>query len=423
MLDSPVRLTTLPNGIRVATEYVPHVHSVAVGLRVDGGARDETDDRAGISHVLEHMLFKGTERRTARDIAEELDAVGGHLDAYTTKEYTGYGVRMLREHVPLALDILADMLRHSLMDEAELELEKSVILEEYKSMEDAPEEFVHDVFGRTLWPTHPLGRSVIGSPEVIAGLKREDLVEHLASHYVPRRMICAAAGNVDHDEFVAELEKQFGDLEGEGTPRELTVPESHAGKCLIHRPTEQAHFVMGVEGVSERDPDRWAVRVLNLILGGSMSSRLFQEIREKRGLCYSIAAETVTYREGGMFTVFADTSPEHLEEVRDLTRQELLNVAEKGLTEAELERAKNQVRAGTLLSLDDVASRMNRIARSLLFQDRVIPLSELVANVEAVTLEDCLRVSQRLFGQGDFAFAAIGPFRKTRARSKRAKAE
>jgi predicted Zn-dependent peptidase len=410
MFDSPVRETTLENGIRLATEHVPHVYSVSIGLRVDAGARDEPEEQVGISHILEHMLFKGTERRSAREIAEELDAVGGHMDAFTTKEYTGYGTRVLPEHVPLALDVLADMLRHSLLDEDELELEKSVVLEEYKSLEDTPEEYVHEVFSRTIWPTHPLGRSVIGRRESIAAVTRPDLARYLAAHYVPSRLICVAAGNIDHDALAAELERQFGDLGGDAAERRLEPPVARMEKCLMHRPLEQAHFCMGTDGVSETDPDRWAVRVLNLLLGGSMSSRLFQEIREKRGLCYSIGSEAVSYREGGVFAVYADTSPEHLDEVRDLTCRELLNVAEHGLTEEELQRAKDQVRAATLLSLDDVGSRMNRLARSLLYHGRVIPLSELVACVERVTLDDCRRAAQRLFGRGEFAFAAIGPF-------------
>ncbi|MFN3648551.1 MAG: M16 family metallopeptidase [Armatimonadota bacterium] len=414
MLDTEVRQTRLENGIRVVSEYVPHANGVAVGLRVDAGARDESEDRAGISHVLEHMLFKGTERRTAREIAEEMDAVGGHIDAYTTKEYTGFGVRVLPEHVPLALDVLADMLRRSLLDEDELTLEKGVILEEYRSIEDSPEDYVHDLFARTLWPSHPLGRPVIGSPEVIKSLTRDDLRGYLARYYVPQRIICAAAGRIDHDELVAELETQFGDLSGEAPARELSAPASSHEETRLSRPTEQAHFCMGTPGVSETDLDRWAVRVLSLIVGGSMSSRLFQEIREKRGLCYSIGCETVSYREGGMFVVYADTKPEQLEQVRDLSRDELLKVVEHGITSEELVRAKNQVRAATLMSLDDVGSRMGRLGRSVMYHDTVIPLSEIAARVDAVTRDDCARAAERLWKRGEFAFAAIGPFRKRR---------
>ena len=420
MLDTPVQETTLANGLRVVTEQVPHVYGVALGLRLDAGARDESEDQAGISHLLEHMVFKGTKRRTARQIAEELDWVGGHMDAYTSREYTGYNARVLPDHVPLALDVLADMLRNSLFDSADLELEKGVILEEYKSLEDAPEDYVHDVFSRTLWPTHPLGRAVIGRPEVVARLTREELLGHLERHYVPGRMICAASGNLDHQNLVAEVERQFGDLGGAAADRVLAKPEATAASCVLDRPTEQAHFCLGVAGTDENDPDRWAARVLNLILGGGMSSRLFQEIREKRGLCYSIGSEASSYREGGMFVVYADTSPEHLDEVRDLVREELLAVARTGVARNELERAKEQVRAATLLSLDDVGSRMNRLARSLLYQGRIVPLSEIMALVDAITVEDCRRVGDRLFGKGEFAFAAIGPFKPKRRRRKNA---
>ncbi|HEU4754110.1 MAG TPA: pitrilysin family protein, partial [Armatimonadota bacterium] len=359
IVDPPVRETTLDNGIRVVTEYVPHAYGASVGLRVAAGARDEAEAQSGISHLLEHMLFKGTERRTARQIAEELDAVGGQMDAFTSKEYTGYGARVLPQHVPLALDVLADMLRHSLFDPAELELEKGVILEEYKSLEDAPEEYVHDVFSRTLWPDHPLGRAVIGRPEVITRLTREDLLAYLQAHYVPQRLICVAAGNLEHDELVREIDRQFGDLSGPAPARELSEPAARLERCLIGRRTEQTHFCMGTPGVDENHPERWAVRVLNLIVGGGMSSRLFQEIREKRGLCYSIGSESLSYRDAGMFVVYADTSPEQTEEVQDLTRRELLNVARDGLTEDELVRAREQVRASLLLSLDDIGSRMN----------------------------------------------------------------
>lgn len=414
-----VRLTTLDNGLRVVTEFVPGMNGVSLGLRIEGGSRDEAEDQAGISHLLEHMVFKGTERRSARDIAEELDQIGGQLDAYTTKEYTGYGCRVLPEHLREALEILADMLRNSRIDPAELELEKSVILEEYKSLEDSPEEFIHDVFARTIWPDHPLGRPVIGSPAVIAALSREDLVRHLRRHYAPARMICAAAGNVDHDHLVSVLDGLFGDQAGPAEPRVEEKPEATARTVRISRPIEQAHFVTGVEGVGENDPDRWAVRVLNLIAGGGMSSRLFQEIREKRGLCYSIGSDSSSFREGGLFMVYADTSADQLDQVTDLARAELQSLAEKGVRPEELSRAKNQIRSATLLSLDDTGSRMSRLARSLLYHGRVVPLAEIVAEVEALTPEHIRAAAQRLFAGKEFAFAAIGPFRKRASKSKR----
>ncbi len=416
MLDTPVQLTTLDNGIRIVTEQVPHVQSVALGLRVDVGARDEPEELAGITHLLEHMVFKGTERRTARQIAEEMDAVGGQLDAYTTKEYTGYAARVLPEHMALAMDVLSDMLRRSLIEPNELELERGVILEEYKSLEDSPEDWVHEVYSRSVWPDHPLGRPVIGYPEVIRRVTREQLLQYLAQYYVPSRLIWSAAGNVEHERFVGEVARQWGDLHGTSPERVLCKPETRLETTLVARKTEQAHFCLGLDGLDETHPDRWIARVLNLILGGGMSSRLFQEVREKRGLCYSIAAELSSYREGGLLTLYADTSPGQMEEVRDLCLQELRTMARSGVTEDELKRSKDQVRASLLLSLDDVGSRMNRLGRSLLFHGRVIPPSELMHCVDVITLEDCARVAGELFGREQVAFTAIGPFKKTRRR-------
>ncbi|MBM3457086.1 MAG: insulinase family protein [Armatimonadetes bacterium] len=412
LLDTPVRESTLPNGLRVITETVPHVYSVALGIRVASGSRDEPEELAGISHLLEHMVFKGTERRTAAQIAVELDSVGGQVDAFTSKEYAGYSARVLAEHVPLALDVLTDMLCCSTLDQAELDLEKGVILEEYRGLEDAPEEWVHELYCELLWPDHPLGRPVIGRPEVIEALTREDLIRHRETHYVPDQLICVASGQVEHDEFVGWVAEHLRALQGRSPAREERPPRVQHSSIRMDRPLEQVHLCLGTGTVGERHPDRWPLRVLNLILGGGMSSRLFQEIREKRGLCYSIGSDVTTFREGGCFTVYADTSPEHGEEVQDLVWAEVEKIAEQGLTEEELARAKAQVRAGTLLSLEDTGSRMNRLARSVLYYGKVIPLSELVGFVEAVTREDCRRVAGDLISRGEFAFAAIGPFGK-----------
>jgi predicted Zn-dependent peptidase len=343
--------------------------------------------------------------------------VGGHIDAYTTKEYTGYGVRVLPEHLATGLDLLGDMLCRSRVDAAELELEKAVILEEYKSIEDTPEDYVHDVFARTLWPAHPLGRPVIGRPEVVAALSAEDVREQMLRYYAPARMICAAAGNVDHEALVGLLDAQFGDLPPGPGARSLTPPDAAMERTLVDRPSEQAHFVLGTTGMDENHEERWALRVLTLIAGGGMSSRLFQEVREKRGLCYSIAADATSYREGGMFVVYADTSQTQMAEVEGLVRLELARLAREGVRPEELARAKEQVRTATLLSLDDIGSRMSRLARSLLYHGRVIGLEEILAEIDALTLADIHRVANRLFGDDRYALAAIGPFGKRRRRT------
>ncbi len=414
MLDLPIRESVLPNGIRIASQPVPGVNGAVLGMRVDCGSRDEAIGQRGISHLLEHMVFKGTARRTARQIAEVMDTIGGQIDAYTTKEYTGYALRVLPSHLPPALDLLTDMLRNSLFAEADLELEKSVILEEFRSIEDAPEEFVHEFFCRAFWPDHPLGAAVIGVPEEFTAVTRADLDAFRASHYLPNRILFAASGAIDHESLVDLIGSNFGDLRGEVPPRILEEPVAHLTETILPRPLEQAHLCLGVPSVHENDPSRWAVRILTLILGGSMSSRLFQEIREKRGLCYSIGAEHQSYREGGYLMVYADTSPVNAATVRELILEELASLAEHGVTGEELDRAREQVRTNTLLSLDDAVTRMGRLAHSMLYQGEVVALARLMAYVDAVTLEECHQAAAKLFGGGRHAYTMIGPAVRTR---------
>jgi predicted Zn-dependent peptidase len=403
-------VTTLANGIRVVSETVPYANSVAIGVWVDVGARDESEPLSGISHFLEHLLFKGTARRTARAIAEELDFVGGQLNAFTDKEHTCYYAKVLPEHVPVALDVLGDMLQHSLLDPEELEREKNVIIEEIKQHEDTPEELVHDVFVTALWPDHPLGRPVIGRAEVIEALSRHQVVDYLRRHYVPARTLIAAAGNLCHADLVTLVEQCFDGARGSDPAREAGILATTAAAISLARPVEQVHFCLGTRGCSQIDPDRYALGVIDSAVGGGMSSRLFQEVREKRGLCYSIGSYTASYREGGLFAVYAGTSLENLEEVQALSRTELAAVAADGLGDEELERAKNQIRGAILLGLDSMSGRMTRLAKSLLYYDRVVPAAEVVDRIQQVTSEDVRRVAAALFSGGEYAIAAIGPF-------------
>ena len=403
-------LTTLPNGIRIVTEHVPYVQSVALGIWVDTGARDESPEVAGISHFIEHLLFKGTEKRTAQQIAEEFDAIGGQLNAVTDKEYTCYYAKVLPEHVSVALDVLADMLLNSVIDPTELEREKNVILEEIKHHEDTPEDLVHDLFLRTLWPDHPLGLPVIGRPEVISGLSRDVILNHVRQHYTPDRVIISAAGNMEHAAFVAEVERCFAALTGSSTPKQLQPATARVAEAAVSKDAEQVQICLGTRGCDNLDEDRYPLSVLDIAIGGGMSSRLFQEVREKRGLCYSIGSYTASYREGGVFAVYAGTSPETLDEVQALSRQELDRVARNGLDEAEIQRAKNQVRGAVLLGLDSMSGRMTRLGKTLMFYDRVIPPEEVVEKIERVNAADVRRVADSLFGSGEFAYAAVGPF-------------
>jgi predicted Zn-dependent peptidase len=404
------QITTLPNGIRVVSETVPHAHSVALGIWIDAGARDETDHSAGISHFIEHMLFKGTERRSARRIAEELDAIGGQLNAFTEKEYTCYYCKLLPEHLSIGMDVLADMILHSVLDPEELEREKNVILEEIKHHEDTPEDLVHDVFAHTLWPRHPLGRPVIGRAEVIESLTREQVCQYIREQYAPVRTVIAAAGNLEHSDLVDQSQGLFGAMAGEASGRSTDPPEAAWETVSLTRPVEQVHFCLGTRGCSQIDDDRYALGLIDTALGGGMSSRLFQEIRERRGLCYAIGSYTASYREGGLLAVYAGTSPDKLAEVESLSRSELAAVAGQGLTEEELLRAKNQIRGAILLGMDSMSARMTRLAKSLLYYDRVVPVDEVVDKLTAVAAEDVLRVAASLLGEGEFAYAAIGPF-------------
>jgi predicted Zn-dependent peptidase len=398
------------NGIRVVTERVPYVQSVSLGIWVDTGGRDETDSTAGISHFIEHLLFKGTERRSAQAIAEELDAVGGQINAFTDKEYTCYYVKVLPEHVPLAQDVLADMLQNSVLDPEEIGREKNVILEEIKRHEDTPDELVHDLFAEILWPGHPLGRSVIGRPGVIEGLTREQIVAFLHEQYLPGRMVVAAAGNLDHDAIVAGVEATMGSMPAGKRGHELFPPRVSDEEVQVPKPTEQVHFCLGTRGYNQNEEDRYALGLIDSAIGGGMSSRLFQEVREKRGLCYSIGSYTASFREAGMFTVYAGTSPENADQVRELVVKELRDVASHGLTSAELQRSKNQIRGAVLLSLDSMGTRMTRIGKSMLYYDRVISPTEVVEKVEAVTEADVRRICGEIFGRTEYAYAAVGPF-------------
>jgi predicted Zn-dependent peptidase len=406
----------LPNGLRIVTETITYVQSAAIGVWVGVGARDESDDLRGISHVIEHMLFKGTPTRNAQQIADEIDSVGGDINAFTTKESTCYHVRVLSEHVPLGIDILSDMFLNSIIDPEELGREKNVILEEIKRRDDEPDDLVHDVFAETMWPAHVLGKSVIGTPETVTALQADDLRQYMRHRYTPDTIVVAAAGNLDHDEIVAMVGERFGHLTGrKGDWRGVeSAAQFVPGIAYIDKPVEQINFVMGVAAFSQLSEDRYKLSVLDSVLGGSMSSRLFQEIREKRGLAYSVGSYTQCYREGGYFAVHAGTSPDTAEQVVDLAKQELRNVRDNNITQAELDRAKNQFRGSIVMGQESMNSRMTRIGRNELIFDRVIPIDEIMSRVNAVRLDDIAQVADFLFGQETYAMATVGPAPKKR---------
>lgn len=408
--QSSISKTILPNGVRILSERVPYVDSVSIGVWALAGARDENETRHGMSHFIEHMLFKGTEKRSARQIADEMDSLGGHLNAFTDKEFTCYYSKVLKEHLEQAMDIVSDMVLHSAYETAEIDREKCVILEEIKRHQDTPEDEVHDILTQTLWKGHHLGNSVIGSEDVVRSLNRESLMAYVDEHYRPDGLLISAAGNVEHARFVEIVRAHFGSLSGKRVPRDLTAVTPHADMRIIDKQTEQVHFCLGTVGFAQHDKEKYTLAAIDSILGGGMSSRLFQEIRESRGLAYSIGSYSAAYQEAGLFAIYGGTGVENIREVVELTRRECETIGRESVTEAELERAKNQIRGALVLGQESMSNRMSRLARSELYFGRNIRTQEVISSIMNVTRDEIADVAGRIFGEAKFAVAAIGPF-------------
>jgi len=399
----------MSNGMTILVEEIRHVRSVALGIWVDVGSRYEGDLDRGVSHFIEHMMFKGTEKRTARDIAETLDAVGGQLNAFTTKEYTCYFARVLDEHFDLALDLLADMLFNSRLEGSDVDRERNVILEEIKMYEDTPDELVHDVFTAALWQGHPLGQPIIGSVDTVQNLSRDDLADFHRLHYRPGAMVAAVAGNIEHRTAMEKIQARFA---GTGRARERLMGTPVARNEIMCRAkeTEQVHLCVGVPGYALSAPEIYTVQVINTILGGGISSRLFQEIREKRGLVYSVYSYHSSYHDTGVFAIYAGLGKENVEKALELIMQEIGEIQRGAVAEAELTRAKDQLKGNLYLSLENVNTRMSRLGKSQLYLGTVQAPEELVERVGAVTREDIARVARELFRPEMFALASIGPW-------------
>jgi predicted Zn-dependent peptidase len=404
-----VRVTTLPNGLRVATDPVAHVETASVGVYVGAGTRHEPEKLNGAAHMLEHMAFKGTKRRDARAIAEEIEAVGAFMNAHTGREQTAYYVKCLKEDTGLALDILSDVHLHSVFDPAEFERERGVILQELGQVEDTPDDVIFDRFHETAFPGQALGRPVLGVAETIRTLPREKALAWRGASYAPANTIVVAAGNLDVPAFEADVEKLFGAWRADS--KLVEAPAQYAGgEFRDDGDLEQAHLVLGFPGVSARDPDYWSVQVLATLLGGGMSSRLFQEIREKRGLAYSISAHASSYMDGGIFDVYTGTGEAEMAELVPALIAELRGIfAPPG--EGEIRRAKAQMKAGLLMSLESTNARMDALGANLLVYGRDVPPEEVARNVEAVTGEDLARVAKRILA-GKPTLAAMGPLAK-----------
>lgn len=400
--------SVLPNGVRIVTESLPHVRSVTIGFWFQVGSRDEPPHQQGITHFIEHMLFKGTTSRSAKEIAEAMDATGGQLNAFTTKEHTCYYARVLDQHLPFAVELLADMVLNSRFEEDDMAKEKSVVAEEIRMYEDAPDELVHDLVLEAAWGNHPLGRSTLGTAESIQALTRDDLVRFVAEHYVAGNLVVAAAGNLNHQRVVELVESALSSLpEGAGF-RAVNTVHRQSQILVRSKDTEQVHLCVGNGGVSRSDPDKYSMFVLDTILGGGMSSRLFQELREERGLVYSAYSYHSGFQETGLFTIYAGTSPANVGTVLSLIYDEQERLCRKGVTQQELIRAKEQLKGGLMLSLESTSSRMHRLAKAVLYREPLLTPDEIINQIESVTLEDVRQMAIRSFQHSHPAVAAIG---------------
>jgi predicted Zn-dependent peptidase len=404
-----VALTRTDRGLTVVTERMESVRSVALGFWVGIGSVDETDRLAGASHFLEHLLFKGTSQRSARDIAEAVDAVGGDMNAFTTKEYTAFYIRVLSADAPLAVDVLSDIIWQPAFRPDEVESERQVILEEILMHADEPAEAVHDLAAGAVFPSHPLGREVLGTPDTIAAMARDDIAAFHHGHYQPANMVVAAAGDVDHDRLVAELERRAGDHTGGALPRRHAPAVPPAAVAVDGRDTEQAHLVVAMPAPHRNDDDRFALTLVDHILGGGMSSRLFQSVREERGLAYSVYSYRSAFEAGGALAVYAGTAPARVPEVLEVIDDELDRMAAKGPTDAELDAARSHIRGATALGLEDSGANMSRIGRAQLIHGEVLSVEAVDARLAALTPADVRQVAARVVG-APRTLAVVGPF-------------
>ncbi|HEX7745693.1 MAG TPA: pitrilysin family protein [Micromonosporaceae bacterium] len=416
-LGGTVRRTVLPSGLRILTETIPAMRSVSFGVWVAVGSRDETGPLSGVSHFLEHLLFKGTHKRRALDISADIEAVGGETNAFTAKEYTCYYARVLDDDLALAIDVVCDLVADSVLDPADVEIERGVILEEIAMHDDEPGDEVHDLFARAIYGDHPLGRLVSGTTETISPMTRQQIRGFYRRRYTAPSIVVAAAGNLDHGTVVKLVRQAVAGtpLDSAPTlpaPRRSPTPavRTRAARTLVqHKDSEQAHVVLGCRGIDRLDDRRFALGVLNNVLGGGMSSRLFQEIRERRGLVYSVYSYTSHYADSGVFAVYAGCAPGKADEVLELTRAELAQVAAHGITEAELARGKGMAKGSYVLGLEDTGSRMSRLAKGELLYGDMLSVDELLARVDAITLDDVNALAGDLLTR-PMSLAVVGPF-------------
>ena len=402
-----VRVTTLANGLRVASADMPGLESVAVGVWVNAGARNETVELNGVSHLLEHMAFKGTRRRNALAIAEEIESVGGHLNAYTSREQTAYIARVLKGDVPLAVDLLADILQHTTMPEDELAREREVVIQEIAQVHDTPDDIVFDQFQETAFPDQPIGRSILGTVEKVGGFSRQSLMDYMGEQYNAENMVAVAAGRIDHDDFVTLVEAAFDSLP---PATQVTIEPAvyRGGDKRSERDLEQVHLVIGFNGVPFGDSTFFAEQVMSTVLGGGMSSRLFQEVREKRGLAYSVFSFATSYADSGLFGIYAGAGESHIGELIPVICDEVAKLSQ-AIDDDELDRARAQIKASLLMSLESPSSRCEQIARHMLIYGRPMPAAEVIEKIDAVDCDAVTAAARRLLDDGRPTVTALGP--------------
>ncbi|MEI6913700.1 MAG: pitrilysin family protein [Armatimonadota bacterium] len=404
-----VNITNLDNGIRVITEHVPHVESVALGIWIGAGAKNEQTSEFGISHFLEHMLFKGTERRTAKGIADEIASVGGQMNAATDREYTTYYIKLLKEYVPLGMDVLTDMLRHSAFDAEEMKREQDVVSEEIRRHVDMPEDHVHDVLAQVSWGSHQLGHSVLGTEETVRSATPDSLRSYLNREYTPDRIVVSVAGNLEHQQVVDFAESTMGSMTGDSSNEPLPPLDHLPEQKIVDKETEAAYFCLGSRGYAELDDRKYALALLDVVFGSGMSSRLFQEVREKRGLAYDIGSYRVSFKEGGMFAIYGGTGVDTLGKVLEVISTEVKQIRESVVPDEEFRRAQTVIRGALLFAHESMGSRMGRMAKSLLDYGRLITMEEVITAIMAVTADDVREVARDVLVEDKMSLAIIGP--------------
>ena len=408
MSESNIRRAVLANGVRLATERMPHVRSVAVGIWLTRGSRHEPAEHSGIAHFVEHMLFKGTPGRSAEEIAQQVDSIGGQIDAFTSKEYAGYYLKVLDEHLPLAVDILSDLICNPLFAEEDIEREKKVILEEIKMVEDTPDDLVHEIFAEGFWTNHPLGRPILGTPASVSALDQATLRDYFSQTYVAANFVVVAVGNLQHERVQELLERALEKAPHTGPDADHSAPVVAPAIQVRKKELEQSHIVFGTEALPQHHPERYAGYALNTTLGGSMSSRLFQNVREKRGLAYSVFSGLSAYQDAGALSIYAGCANEAVAELIDVVVAEIRQMKAGGLDPVELRRAKDHLKGSLMLGLESTSSRMSHLARQEMYRDQTFGLDEMLAAIEAVTAQDVLRLADRFFTNGSLAVTVLG---------------